>query len=109
MGLTNALLAGLLAALALAAGRFSRRPALVHSLWVLGLLKLVTPPLVSLPIPGWQTSEPASAEAPAAPHEAAEGQLAQLPPNPAATPRPDEPVAMMNVEDLALKRPPTPA
>ena len=102
MGLTNALLAGLLAALALAAGRFSRRPARVHSLWVLVLLKLVTPPLVLLPVPGWRTSEPAAVEAPAAPRDAAEGQLAQLPPDPVPPARAEEPLAMMNVEDLAL-------
>lgn len=45
IGLSNALIAlGLAAAVALT-GRLSRRPALVHSLWLLVLLKLVTPPL----------------------------------------------------------------
>ncbi len=48
IGLANAVTAGLLALAALAAGRWSRRPALVHCLWVLVLAKLVTPPLVPL-------------------------------------------------------------
>ncbi len=45
IGLANALFAGMLALAALLAGRYSRRPALVHGLWLLVLLKLVTPPL----------------------------------------------------------------
>src|SRR2546421_279859 len=70
------------------------------------LLKLSPPPLVSLPVPGWRTSEPAALETPAAPRDAAEGQLAQLAPDPVPPARAEEPLAMMNVEDLALKRPP---
>src|ERR687887_208148 len=67
-GLANAAGAALLALLAFAAGRFCRRPALVHSLWLLVLLKLVTPPLLSLPLP-WLPEEdaPAAAAAPPAP------------------------------------------
>jgi beta-lactamase regulating signal transducer with metallopeptidase domain len=50
MGLSNALLAAVLAvAAAAAAARFARRPALAHALWLLVLLKLVTPPVVALP------------------------------------------------------------
>ena len=41
-----------LALLAWAIGRYSRSPALAHVLWVLVLIKLVTPPIVSLPL-GW--------------------------------------------------------
>jgi beta-lactamase regulating signal transducer with metallopeptidase domain len=48
VGGINALAAALLGLAAIAAGRRSRRPALVHGLWVLVLLKLVTPPLVPL-------------------------------------------------------------
>ena len=51
VGLANALVAGLLAVAAVAAGRWSRRPALVHGLWLLVLVKLLTPPLVPLPLP----------------------------------------------------------
>ena len=52
-GLANAAAAGLLAIVALAAGRYCRRPAVLHGLWLLVILKLVTPPVVSLPLPGW--------------------------------------------------------
>jgi beta-lactamase regulating signal transducer with metallopeptidase domain len=48
VGLANAAAAALLALVALAAGRWCRRPALVHSLWLLVLVKLVTPPLFPL-------------------------------------------------------------
>ncbi len=50
IGLLNALSAGVLAVVALAARRWSRRPALVHALWVLVLLKLLTPPLLPVPV-----------------------------------------------------------
>lgn len=53
IGLANALVAGVLAGVALVAGRWSRRPALVHVLWLLVLIKLVTPPLFTLPIPSF--------------------------------------------------------
>ena len=51
IGLANAAVASLLALLALGAGRWSKRPALVHTLWLLVLLKLLTPPLVPLSLP----------------------------------------------------------
>jgi WD40 repeat protein/beta-lactamase regulating signal transducer with metallopeptidase domain len=44
-GAANALCAAVLAAFALLVGRYCRRPALLHGLWLLVLLKLVTPPL----------------------------------------------------------------
>jgi bla regulator protein BlaR1 len=50
--LKNAVLALPIAAAALAVGRMSRRPALAHVLWVLVLVKLITPPLVDVPV-GW--------------------------------------------------------
>lgn len=53
IALINALFAGGLALLAFAAGRALRRPALAHALWVLVLLKLLTPPLVE-----WETGIP---------------------------------------------------
>jgi beta-lactamase regulating signal transducer with metallopeptidase domain len=55
IGLANAAAAALLAAVALAVGRFCRRPAVLHALWLLVLLKLVTPPVLPLPTPGWPT------------------------------------------------------
>src|SRR5262249_7470552 len=90
MGLSNALLAGSLALVALVVGRFSRRPALVHCLWVLVLLKLVTPPVVSLPVPGWQTTEPTVAESPAVVGE----QAAETPAVVRVTPPPEAPPAL---------------
>src|SRR5262249_16941724 len=47
-GLANPLCAAALAVLALVVGRVCRRPALVHGLWLLVLVKLVTPPLLPL-------------------------------------------------------------
>ena len=49
---TNAVLVMFLAAIALIVGRLVRRPALVHLLWTVVLLKLLTPPMVELPV-GW--------------------------------------------------------
>jgi beta-lactamase regulating signal transducer with metallopeptidase domain len=51
VGLSNALASSVLALAALAAGRLCRRPAVVHCLWLLVLLKLVTPPLLDVRIP----------------------------------------------------------
>jgi beta-lactamase regulating signal transducer with metallopeptidase domain len=51
--LKNAVLALPLVAAALALGRFTRRPALAHVLWVLVLIKLITPPLIDVPL-GWK-------------------------------------------------------
>ena len=48
---SNAVLATLLAVLAAAISAVVRRPQLVHGLWLLVLLKLITPPIVSIPIP----------------------------------------------------------
>src|SRR5215472_4566871 len=50
IGLSNALMASVLAVLAAGAGFFCRRPAIRHTLWLLVLLKLVTPPLMSIPV-----------------------------------------------------------
>lgn len=50
--LQNALFATVLALLAAGAGKYLRRPALAHVLWTLVLVKLITPPLFEVPIPG---------------------------------------------------------
>lgn len=50
IGLSNALVAGVLALVAASVQAFANRPALVHSLWLLVLVKLVTPPLWLVPI-----------------------------------------------------------
>src|SRR5436309_7028514 len=49
--LGNAAAAAVLAVLAAALSYFVRAPAVRHAAWVLVLLKLVTPPLVGLPLP----------------------------------------------------------
>jgi beta-lactamase regulating signal transducer with metallopeptidase domain len=50
IGLSNALVATILAAFVACVGRVYRRPALVHTLWLLVLLKLITPAPLALPI-----------------------------------------------------------
>ena len=50
IALINAVTVLPLAALAFGVSRFARRPALTHALWVLVLLKFVTPPLFHLPV-----------------------------------------------------------
>ncbi len=53
IGLKNAILALPLAAVALAASRWLKRPALAHLLWAIVLVKLITPPLIDVPV-GWR-------------------------------------------------------
>lgn len=60
IAVSNAVAATVLALAAIVVGAVYRRPALVHGMWLLVLLKLVTPPLVYIPV-----SWPAAAEAPA--------------------------------------------
>lgn len=50
-GLSNAVAAAVLAVGVFAVSRVIRNPALVHGMWVVVLLKLVTPPLLELPLP----------------------------------------------------------
>jgi beta-lactamase regulating signal transducer with metallopeptidase domain len=47
----NVAIAGALALIAASVGRFVRRPALTHVLWLLVLVKLITPPLWHLTVP----------------------------------------------------------
>src|SRR3954452_13703876 len=49
IGVTNAILATVLALVVWCVTRFVRQPALAHLLWVLVLVKLVTPAVVSIP------------------------------------------------------------
>jgi len=63
--LTNAATAALLAALAWAASLTVRRASVVHALWLLALVKLVTPPIAPLPLlPSWSRLALASGPAP---------------------------------------------
>jgi beta-lactamase regulating signal transducer with metallopeptidase domain len=59
---SNAVAATVLALVALAVGSVQRRPALLHGLWLLVLLKLVTPPLFYLPISWPATADSATPE-----------------------------------------------
>src|SRR3954469_14754442 len=61
--LANAVCALALAVPAWLVGRYARRPALAHALWLLVLLKLVTPPLLRPELP-WLAPPPAKAAAP---------------------------------------------
>jgi bla regulator protein BlaR1 len=100
VGLSNAAVATVLALVAsIVSLVWRRRPALVHGLWLLVLLKLLTPPLARIPIPGWTTtfaSTPAVAvkenEAPAATatHAEAELDFAEMPSALAAETRVDD-------------------
>lgn len=81
VGLSNAVAATLLAVVAFAVDRLFRRPALSHACWLLVVLKLVTPPLVRVPLP-WT-----AAPRPDSPAIAVDGgALAAAPAPPAALP-----------------------
>lgn len=51
IGISNAVLAGLMALAAILVGVTWNRPKLSHCLWLLVLIKLVTPPIYNLPMP----------------------------------------------------------
>ncbi len=72
-GLSNAVAASLLAVVAYVVGRRFNSPVLAHSLWLLVLVKLITPPLAPIPI-AWIEAEgpdqPSSTPALAAPAQA---------------------------------------
>ena len=88
-GLSNAVAATVLALLAAIVGRVVRRPALTHALWLLVLVKLVTPPLRVVEFE-WPSSEPAR------PIEV----TANMPEEPAIgfEPEPEFAAALQNVE-----------
>jgi WD40 repeat protein/beta-lactamase regulating signal transducer with metallopeptidase domain len=112
IGLANALFAGVLALAALLAGRYSRRPALVHALWVLVLIKLVTPPLwVKVP---WMQSAQANTPRTVVPASPApepvndNTAVAVADQSPLPTPAGEQPPAM-RIEELSKGRPDMPA
>src|SRR5262245_9273578 len=63
IGLENAAAALVLALPVALLGLFLRRPALLHALWVIVLLKLVTPPVIRIPV-GFSTLGRDAAPAP---------------------------------------------
>src|SRR5262245_33912760 len=58
VGLSNALAACGLALAAALVARVWRRPAVVHGLWLLVLIKLLTPPILPVPVAWPQTAAP---------------------------------------------------
>jgi hypothetical protein len=56
---SNALAATVLAVVATCLARTCRRPALTHSLWLLVMVKLITPPLVPIALPDAGVAVPA--------------------------------------------------
>jgi bla regulator protein BlaR1 len=68
---SNAVVVAVLAPMVLVVDRLSRRPALAHRLWLLLLLKLVTPPLVPITFP-WAANSRGGPPAAATPSLAAE-------------------------------------
>jgi beta-lactamase regulating signal transducer with metallopeptidase domain len=64
IALNNAATATMLAILAAGLCRLYRRPAFAHGLWLIVLLKLVTPPLVPVPLPIFSAQEQADTEGP---------------------------------------------
>jgi WD40 repeat protein/beta-lactamase regulating signal transducer with metallopeptidase domain len=88
--LGNLAVAAALAAVALAAGRWLNRPAVSHVLWLLVLVKLFTPPLVTIPVP----CLPARTGAPTMTAvEAAAAPMPSVVPQPVVVVEPDPPAA----------------
>jgi beta-lactamase regulating signal transducer with metallopeptidase domain len=114
--LTNAIAATLLAVVVCALSRCCRRPALSHHLWVIVLLKFLTPPLVEIPV-GWKLDFASQLqplfEHPHAPSSAIEPatavakQPSALPPSPIVPSPKSTPVAAFptSTELLASKEP----
>jgi beta-lactamase regulating signal transducer with metallopeptidase domain len=97
LALSNAIVALAPAALAVLVSLCCRRPALVHALWLLVLLKLVTPPLVRVSLP-WP-AEPAAA-APAEPaDEPAPAAVVALDPPDEGEEEEDEPPGVLHLAD----------
>jgi beta-lactamase regulating signal transducer with metallopeptidase domain len=76
--LGNALVATALAVVAAVVGRFCRRPAVRHGLWLLVLLKLLAPPFLAVPIP-WPVTPAESSPAAELPVAPAVEQFATVP------------------------------
>jgi beta-lactamase regulating signal transducer with metallopeptidase domain len=85
-GLANAGIALVLALLATGVSRVCKRPALVHSLWLLVLLKLLTPPVWNWRIVWPAPPPPADARAAALPVAGDKGTAAAAPRDEDATP-----------------------
>src|SRR5262249_53903260 len=78
IGLAIVVVAAALAVIVLLVSRIYRRPALVHGLWVLVLLKLLSPPLVPLPVLPEPSRPVAEVPAPVEPDPLPEPQVARF-------------------------------
>ncbi len=70
IGLSNAAFSLGLAIAALLVGKYAKRPHLAHLLWLLVFVKLITPPLVTIPVETVSRVTPAATEAIALPEPA---------------------------------------
>ena len=86
IGLSNAVAALLLALLVVTVACVWRRPAVLHALWILVLVKLVTPPLVWLPEPWAVSTDAAPASGGRQPPDFAPHQGADAPRSPGPAP-----------------------
>src|SRR6059058_4148153 len=115
IGLSNAVVAAVLALPVAGLAAVCRRPALAHALWLLVLVKLLTPPLVTIPVrclpakpdPTPAATPPAAPTASSASAPVVQPVIVVEPDPPAATPAPPASavVAVPAVEPVA---PPTP-
>jgi beta-lactamase regulating signal transducer with metallopeptidase domain len=108
VGLTNALTATFLALVAAGLGAACRRPALSHALWLLVLLKLLTPPVLSIPISwpagGRQPPRPVMTGA-ERPQPAPAFPPSNLPEEPSGSPEPIETARNSMAAEAALAPP----
>jgi WD40 repeat protein/beta-lactamase regulating signal transducer with metallopeptidase domain len=93
--LGNLAVAAALAAVALAVGRWLNRPAVAHVLWLLVLVKLLTPPFVTIPVQCLPARVEAVAAAPAA-----------KPTTPPVTPAFPQPVVVVEPDPPVAPTPP---
>ncbi len=97
--LGNLAVATALAGVALVVGRWANRPALAHVLWLLVLLKLLTPPVVTIPVkclparPEVSAAPPVVRPAPVTPAEFTPVVVAEPEPHAAPAPLPTAPIA----------------
>ncbi len=108
---SNAVAAIVLAAIVVVVTRFCRRPVVRHALWLLVLLKLITPPLVPLAV-NWPRTEEIEAPLAEPPLSAVDlppvsepmEPIAPLPesPEPAAVPETDSPSVSYTFADIWL-------
>src|SRR5258706_6731120 len=92
VGLRNAAMAVPFALIALAAGRWAKRPALTHALWLLVLARLVLPPLwhVTVPRPAVASLAVAEAAPPVSETDPPDADAGKIPPVETALPPAEE-------------------